>query len=278
VDPDGIIDVPTVLAGKIPLPDAKRIRLVIYDDAIDKLGHDDELEAMGGSVIVERYLKVIEGLKRAGWQRIAMLTDHGYIHWSDSQEQSVPLPLPNPAYSQRRAAAYPADTKLKGPQGLAPGGKWRIAVPRGASSFRAYGGLGYFHGGASLQEWITPCVLVEWPSRAQPVRVTLEPTDKILGQRPLISLRVALDPVPIEDMLARQVEIVIRKATDRSLLFRSGAITVTPDRETVPVPLQAVDGAEAERGTKLLIEARDTHTEEVLDGRSSTLMIEMTGW
>lgn len=278
VEPECIIGVPAVLLGNVPAPDTKRTRLVIYDDAIDKLGHDDELEAMGGGLIIDRYLKTIEGLRRAGWQRVAMLTDHGYIHWSDSHEQSVPLPAPDPAYSQRRAAAYPLETRLQGPQGLAPGGKWRVAVPRGAASFRAYGGLGYFHGGASLQEWIVPCVLVEWPSKARPVRITLEPIDKILGLRPLISLHVALDPVPIEDMLARQVDVLIRKAADRSLLFRSGSVMVTPDQEEVSVPLQVIEGMEAERGTKLRVEVRDTNTEEVLDERISTLMIEITGW
>ena len=44
-----------------------------------------------------------------------------------------------------------------------------MAVPRGAASFQTYGGLGYFHGGASLQEWIIPCLQIEWPVKAQPV-------------------------------------------------------------------------------------------------------------
>ena len=79
-------------------------------------------------------------------------------------------------------------------------------------------------------------------------------------------------------MLARQVDVVIRKAEDRSLLFRSAAITITPDREEVSVPLQMIEGAEAERGTKLRVEVRDSYTEEVLDEHTSALMIEMTGW
>ena len=96
---------------------------------------------------------------------VLVVTDHGFIHWPGSDERSVSPPVAGPAYSSRRALAYPEQVKLSGPQGLAPGGKWRIAVPSGAANFRAYGGLGYFHGGASLQEWIIPCIKIEWPQR-----------------------------------------------------------------------------------------------------------------
>src|SRR5258708_28525917 len=131
--------------GSVPAPQAKRNRLVVFDDLIDKLGHDEELEAMGSDQVVQRYLTAIEHLRDKGWLRVLVVTDHGFIHWPGSDERNVSPPVPSPAYSSRRALAYPEYVKLSGPQGLAPGGKWRIAPPRGAATFRAYRGRGAFH-------------------------------------------------------------------------------------------------------------------------------------
>jgi len=94
----------------------------------------------------------------------------------------------SPLYTTRRALAYPADTRLPAPRALSPGGRYAIALASGASCFKTYGGLGYFHGGASLQEWVIPCVRVEWPAEARPVEVALRPLPRILS----LNVRVTL--------------------------------------------------------------------------------------
>jgi hypothetical protein len=275
---DALLSMAEVQHGNVPSPQAKRSRLVVFDDLIDKLGHDEELEAMGSDTVMQRYLSTIEHLRDKGWLRILIVTDHGFIHWPGSEERSVSPPFPDPAYSSRRALAYPKDVKLNGPQGLAPGGKWRIAVPSGAASFRAYGGLGYFHGGASLQEWIIPCIKIEWPQKAHPVNVTIQPVEQILSLRPKIILEIARDEMFVEDTIPRQVEVRLLDAQQKTALFRSDPITITPDLDDVPITLQPLEDAQAERGTKLIIELRDSRTEEILNTQHTTLMVPLENW
>ena len=152
-------------------------------------------------------------------------------------------------------------------------------MPSGAACYRAYGGLGFFHGGASLQEWIIPCIAVEWPSQARPVDVTLEALPQVLSQRQRVTLRVQRSGLLLEDAIPRQVDIVIRETRARTILFRSERVTVTPDREEVIVLVDAVEGAAAERGTAVRVEVRDVRTDDdVLASCESILAISLTGW
>jgi len=275
---DALLSMAEVQNGAIPEPQAKRSRLVIFDDLIDKLGHDEELEAMGSEQVLKRYLTAIEHLRDKGWLRVLVVTDHGFIHWPGSHERYVSPPVPDPAYSSRRALAYPESAMFSGPQGLAPGGKWRIAVPSGAACFRTYGGLGYFHGGASLQEWIIPCLTIEWPQQAKPLKVVIQRIEQILSNRPKIILAVVREGMFIEDAIPRQVEVRLRDARKKTILFRSAPKTITPDQEEVPVVLQPVEDAQAERGTALTIEVRDLHTDEIIARNTTTLMVPLENW
>jgi hypothetical protein len=275
---EGLLTLADLQAHEAPPPAPGRTRLVLYDDTIDTLGHDDELEAQGSGIALNRYSALVRRLHDAGWSRILVVTDHGFIQWPGSQETNAPAPALDPAYSSRRALAYPAQVTFAGPQALAPGGQWRVALPSGAACFRTYGGLGFFHGGAALQEWIIPCVTVEWPSQAQPVNVAMEPMAQVLSQRPRVTLLVRRGSLLVEDAIARQVDVVIRDARSRAILFRSPVVAVTPDREQMAVALTAVAGASAPRGTPLQIEVRDGRTEEVLDATDSLLSIELLAW
>jgi hypothetical protein len=275
---DALLTMADVQSGNVPAPQTKRNRLVVFDDLIDKLGHDEELEALGSDQVMQRYLTAIEHLRDKGWLRVLVVTDHGFIHWPGSDERNVQPPVPGPAYSSRRALAYPAYVKLSGPQGLAPGGKWRIAFPSGAASFRAYGGLGYFHGGASLQEWIIPCIKIEWPQKASPVSVRIQPIEQILSLHPKIILEIERDGMFIEDTISRQVEVRLLDARQKAILFRSEPQTITPDQEQVAIALQPLEDAQADRGAALTIEVRDLRTDEVIATENTTLMVPLENW
>src|SRR5436305_1413337 len=280
VAPDALLTMADVQQGNVPSPHAKRNRLVVFDDLIDKLGHGEELEAMGSDQVMQRYLTAIEHLRDRGWLRVLVVTDHGFSHWPGSEERQVSPPVAGPAYSSRRALAYPEQVKLSGPQGLAPGGKWRIAVPSGAACFRAYGGLGYFHGGASLQEWIIPCIKIEWPQKASPVNVKIQPIEQILSLRPKIILEIERDGMFIEDTIPRQIEVKLLDAQRKTVLFHSGPKTITPDHEQIVIVLQPREDedAQAERGTPLTIEVRDLRTDEVIATENTTLMVPLENW
>ncbi len=271
------LSVAQVEAGEAPAP-GKRPRLVVHDALIDKLGHDDELEGLGPRAPLDRYLRAVALLRDQGWRRILIVTDHGFIHTVSAGETNSPPPAANPAYASRRALAYPAAVTWEGPQGLAPGGAWRVAVPSGAASFRAYGGLGYFHGGASLQEWVIPCVSVEWPSRSKPIEVVPRPLASVLSLRPRVTVEVVRTNLLTEDAIARSVEVVIRETRRQTILFRSDPTTITPDQDEVTIPLSAIPQVMAERGTALRIELRDSSTEAVLNWADSILMIPMEDW
>jgi hypothetical protein len=276
---DALLTVDDIEAGKIPEASNKCNRLFIFDNLIDKLGHDEELEPLGTREVQQRYLRTIEHLREKHWQRVLIVTDHGFIHWSGTNERQVPPPLPDPAYTSRRALAYSSEAVLDGPQGLAPGGKWRIAVASGASCFRTYGGLGFFHGGASLQEWIVPCIKIEWPRKAKLVDIIIQPISQILSQRPKIILEVRREKLfGNDETLARQVEVRIRENRHNTTIFRSAPKMVTPGQELVSITMELVEGVEVERNTPLTIEVRDIRTDEVISTATTTLMVTIENW
>lgn len=286
VSPDALLEMSQVLNGtvhEVPPVAANRTLLVLFDDIIDKMGHE-EIEGLGSDHILERYVRAITHLRDRGWLRVVVVTDHGFIQWTGSEEKSLSLPLPNPAFSSRRALAYPTNSKGKSetkdlPQALAPGEKWQVVVPRGAGCFRTYGGLGFFHGGASLEEWIIPCVKVEWPIQVKPLGVKLQPLPKLLSLRVRVTLTVNQDYILVEERMPRSIEIVIKETASGTRLFRTNApVNVTPDQSEVSVTLQPEAGAQAERGSNLLIEARDSRDQELLDSVSSVLLVDMDGW
>ena len=278
VPADGMLSVGAVLSGEIPEPQPGRTRLLITDDTIDKLGHDDELELMGAGIALDRYRKAMVLLRDKGWRRILVVTDHGFIHWSGSADRSVAAPAAGAVYKSRRALGYPLNVELSGPRALAPGDQWQIVPAPGAASWSAYGGLGYFHGGASLQEWIIPCILVEWPLEARPVRAALQPLEHVLSVRPRVLVRVERGSMFVEDAIARRVDVVIRHAEQQTILFRSKETELTPDQDVVPIVLQKTPGVIADIDTPLRIQVRDILTEAVIAEGSSTLRIGLDEW
>jgi len=279
VAPDALLQLADVRAsGVVPAPQGKRPLLFLFDALLDKLGHDEELEGWGTQDIRKNYIEVIELLRDNKWERILIVTDHGFIHWPGNIERKV-SPLPDGAYSSRRAMAYPAETPIEGPQGLAPGGKWRIAVPRGAECFRTYGGLGFFHGGASLQEWIVPCVKITWPAEAKAVTVTMQRLDKILSLRQRVVLEVQSEGLFSDNnVLSRQVEVVVYDAKQQTVLFQGMPKLIKPEDRSVALQLEPLEDVEGARNTALLIELRDARTKEILDTQTSTLLVALENW
>jgi hypothetical protein len=207
---------------------------------------------------------------------VLLTTDHGYIHWSGTLEQAAPAPAPNPAYSSRRAMAYPAGT-LQGVYPTAPGNSYQVALPAGAATFKAYGGRGYYHGGGSLQEWVIPCFKAEWPTAAKPVEVLLQPVKAILSLRQKVKIDVYKTGLLIEEGLPRRVEVIVRDAISNDILFRSEPRTVTPDQDTVEEALAPTE-AIARRGAPVRIELRDLKDESVIVTAESILQVEMDSW
>jgi serine/threonine protein kinase len=275
---DAFVPFAEALRGQIPAPGRGRMRLFITDNAIDRLGHDDELELLGTHFTIERYRDLVSRLRDAEWRRILIVTDHGFIHWSGSEEKRQQPPVPDPAYRSRRTLAYAPDIEVPDPQSTAPGGQWQVLTARGASCWSAYGGLGYFHGGASLQEWIIPCIKIEWPGTARPVDVAIQPIPHILSAQPRITLNVIRSGLFVDDALSRYVLVRIVHAEEHTVLFRSDQTEINPGNEQVTVTLRQTPGATASRDAPLQIEVRDALSDEVIAQAASKLRVRLDEW
>ncbi len=126
---------------------------------IDSLGHDEQrLAPLLDSEVHKLELRVAQ-LLTAGWARVAVVTDHGWLYLPGGLPKAeLPLHLADNALRKGRAArlADGATTDV-------PTVPWfwdsavRVAIASGIRSF--VGSPVYEHGGVSPQECITPVVI-----------------------------------------------------------------------------------------------------------------------
>ncbi len=136
-------------------PQAKNARAWTEYAEFDKLGHDLQVKlAARIDDQLELLLERVQALLEAGWKRVRVVTDHGWL--------LVPGGLPKvklPKYLAEsrwsRCASIKDSSHVDVPvAGWAWNGHERIAYPHGVHCFKA--GNEYAHGGASLQECIVP--------------------------------------------------------------------------------------------------------------------------
>ena len=126
---------------------------------IDKRGHDGGLDLVVHlDDEVDEAARVVAGLLAAGWRRVRVVTDHGWL----LVPGSLPYrPLPKAVAADQWARAALPD------EGAAPDAPLRawhwnplvsVASPPGVSSFRP--NVAYAHGGLSPQESVVPELVV----------------------------------------------------------------------------------------------------------------------
>jgi hypothetical protein len=127
---------------------------------IDELGHKLGVELAGSlDEQVERIARRVADLLDAGWTRVRIVTDHGWLLVPGGLPKvDVPKSVVESKWS--RAAAVKGSSQVTVP---VVGWHWndtdRVATPPGAGAFRA--NEAYAHGGVSPQECVTPELLVE---------------------------------------------------------------------------------------------------------------------
>jgi hypothetical protein len=161
---------------------------------IDQYGHDNQLRlAKDLGKQIDSVLERIEQLLAAGWKRVRVVTDHGWLLVPGKLEKtSLEKELTETTWG--RAA------KLK-PGSIAPPltfpWTWcdavQIALAPGAKSFKA--GEHYSHGGLSLQESLTPVVEVAGTAGGATAKIT---SSKWAGLR--LRLQVATSGKVIADL------------------------------------------------------------------------------
>ena len=127
---------------------------------IDKEGHKSELKLPGRIPrILDTIVDRIEELQQSGWQKIRIVTDHGWLLVPGTMPK---MDLPAQAADSRwgRCAQLKPNVHV---DGLTLGWYWNantaIHFPPGIHSFIA--GRCYSHGGVSLQECLIPVITIE---------------------------------------------------------------------------------------------------------------------
>lgn len=268
-------------------PASKTRRLVaIYGQELDQ--HDGQLQLTGADDHLGRYVQAIRRLRDAGYHRVIVVTDHGFFHWQpDEHEIEEQKPAGDLLWQSRRAMvgrnlSHPHAVRLP-----VPCSDLEAMVPRSMNAFRTYGQLGFFHGGATLQEMIVPVVVATWPAKSTKVDVVLKPVINIATLSPRVQVQAGVSNqgggrlfATEANVLARRVLVKIKEPTGGTLVFRHvDPVTVDPEGEPVTVNLQLVEPRpELAFGTQLLAQVLDADNEEILASEPVILKVEINEW
>ena len=280
-----ILSVDQVLSSTTEQLSVKSLgRLVFaFGDEVDSDGHDGRLQLMGNEFNLARYAQAIRKLRSAGYPLILITTDHGFFHWNPEVDQVDTKPEGERLWTSRRACV---GRELSGGGALKTrmsGSDLECVIPRGINTFKTYGGVGYFHGGATLQELVIPVVTVSWPRKSRKVGAVLKPVDRI--ERLIQKIEVAPAGVQqdltggVDDnLVARAVFAKAVDATTGKTLFKSDAATLEPGGQSAALTLKRVEGAEGQRGLELRLHLIDADDDTVLETVPVKLSVDLDDW
>ena len=243
------ISIEEIIEGKNVKKASPSSRFIVVEGAeFDTTGHDGSLRLDGADDHLERYTSAIRKLRDLGYRRVIIVTDHGFFHWQpEPDEIEEEKPTGEILWTSRRAIAgynLSHKTALSLP---VSGSDMRAMVPRSINAFKTYGGLGFFHGGATLQEMIIPVVHIEWPAKAKKVNVVLKPVGQITSEKPRIQIEPGIEGQQRlfgadSQFMARKVFVKIKHPQTGHVIFRhDNAATVEPGGSVQTVSLSLVD-------------------------------------
>ncbi len=259
-------------ADKLKKPTKARRMIAIHSKELD--AHDGELELTGADEHVRRYVQAIRRLRDIGYTRVIVVTDHGFFHWQpDEHDIEEQQPDGDLLWKSRRAIVgrnLSHATAVKVPL---HGSDLDVMVPRGTNAFRTYGRLGFFHGGATLQELVIPVVVATWPVKSEKVSAVLKPIEHISSLMPRIEVAAGATGKqkglfgPDSSLLSRAVVVRVRDPASGQVVFRhDDSVTIEPEGQTESVTLKVVDSPPSVSfGSMLTVEVRDSDNDEVLD-------------
>lgn len=259
--------------------------IVVQGSEFDLTGHEGQLQITGAGEYLERYAQAIRRLREAGFNRIIVTTDHGFFHWQPEKDEIEEVkPDGELLWASRRSVVGRGlvhSTAVRLPVMQSDLG---VMVPRSVNAFKTYGGLGFFHGGAMLQEMIIPVIVARWPVHATKVKVVLKPVVRITSEAPRVEVEAGVEQMtflaPDERQLSRRVSVKVRDPATGKVVFRhADPVIVEPGGEASIVQLHIVEPKPAlVRGTILLVEVRDADDEEILAQEEITLEIDIDEW
>lgn len=270
--------------GKLKKPSKSRRIVAVCGKELDK--HDGELELTGADDHLRRYVQAIRRLRDTGYTRVIVVTDHGFFHWQPGEHEiEEEKPVGDVLWKHRRAMvgrdlSHPHAIKLPLPQS-----DMEVLVPRGTNAFRTYGALGFFHGGATLQEMVIPVVVATWPAKARKVNVVLKPVGHISSETPRVQVQAGATGQrrmfgADSNLLSRRVVVKVNELDSGRLVFKhADSITVEPEGDPITIQLDIVEPRpELAYGTMLAVQVLDADDEEILAREEVTLRIEISDW
>lgn len=275
-----------VLDGNTLKRPSKSTKIVYVQGAeFDNAGHDGQLQLTGAEDHLERYAKLVRRLRETGFTRIVMCTDHGFFHWQlQADEIQSDKPSGEMILSSRRAIVGHGLKHLNALILKVPQSDLDVAVPRSFNAFKTYGGLGFFHGGATLQELVVPVIVASWPAKASKVRVVLKPIVQITNAAPRVQLEAGDTDSGLfganEKLMARRARVKVQDPATGKVLFRhDDPVTVEPSGEPITLLLKFVNqDSNARYGMRLLAQVIDADDEEILASEEVTLKVDLDEW
>ena len=277
-----ILSVTEAIKTGVKLPEGKIIFL--FGDEFDTQGHDGELALSGAEVFLERYAQVIRKLRDTGYGRIFLTTDHGYFHYIPGNHEVIEKPKGDALWKTRRAVV---GKNLKHETAILTkidNSDLECLTPRSVNAFKTYGGIGFFHRGATLQEWLIPLVCIQWIKKSQKTGIVLKPFSEITTQEPILEIepetrgKKNLFGEIDGNYLGRQISVKVRDIASGKILFKSSPVAVSPNDDIRQVKLDKVSGAEGRYGQKLNLVIHDADNEEILATADIILKIDMDEW
>jgi hypothetical protein len=275
-------DVKSVLDASPPNPKESGRLIFVFGDEFDVQGHEGELKFTGADDHIERYVRVVRRLRDAGYSTIAVVTDHGFIHWEPDQDEVENQPTGEVLWRSRRAIVGHG---LKHPTAIAvsiEGSELECRVPRSVNAFRTYGGIGFFHGGATLQELVTPTVVFRWPKKAEKVAAVLTPLSEITSLKPRVEVRPGVSQTSMfgsdAKITGRQIVIKVVEPGSGRRLFKSQSHKIEPEGQPLTIVLERELNETCPRGVRLEVQVRDADNDELVDRCETELKVDLEEW
>lgn len=271
--------------NSIEKPSKSNPIIVIEGQELDQIGTINELQVEGADYLLDRYIQALYQLFSSGWRRIIVVTDHGFIHWKpDSADLETVADHSTILWESRRAII---GRNLAQPNALIfpmSGSDLSVAVPWGTRAFKSYGGLGFFHGGVSLQESVIPVMVIESTEKKTERKVKIAPIDHIDSITPRIQIQAftaGQTALVSETQSPQEITIKVRIWTaERELVFtHSENQKIKTDNNPIVVTLELSEThPPVTRGSALLITVEDAINEHRLDEREITFMQDIDDW
>ena len=270
---------------KLRSPGKGRRLLVVEGGEFDMEGHEGQLQLGGAEEHLERYAQAIRKIRKAGYNHIVIVTDHGFFHWQPEADEIEDSKPDGEILWLSRRAIIGRNLKHKSALHLhVPCSDLEAMTPRSINAFKTYGGLGYFHGGATLQEIIIPAVVVNWPARTTKLPIVLKPVGYIASENPRVQLEAGVKGqtslIPDSTQLTRRVLVKVRDTSSGKLIFKhTEPVIIEPSGKPVTVQLQMVEPRpKVPYGSDLEIEVLDADDEEPLVREKVILKVAIDEW